>query len=106
MSYPSLPSSFRLLFEIAFQDYEKQTGTKLVGHPLAKEIQACDSIEAITTLFQQQIATFRNFKGADGKVIKPLKGSVHILYMLSISAALGEGIGVVRYKAPMQLPSF
>jgi hypothetical protein len=106
MSQTFVPSSFQLLFELVFQDYEKQTGTKLVDHPLAKEIQACDSFESITTFFQQQTATFRGSKGVDGKVMKSLKCVVHILFMLSASTALGEGVGLVRHKASIESPGF
>ena len=52
MSDQSSLSRFRSLLDAALQDYEKQTGTKLVDYPLAKEFEACDTVESITAVFQ------------------------------------------------------
>jgi len=109
MSYPSPSLSFQSLFDLALQDYEKQTGTKLVDHPLAKQLETCDSVESITAFFQQQTRAFREFRGDDGKVMKSLKCAVHVLYTLAASSALGEGIGLVRLVAarrPWDFPVF
>jgi len=106
MSHPTPTSSFQLVFEIALQDYEKQTGTKLIDHPLARQLETCESVESITIFFEQQVRACNEFRGGSGKVIKSLKCAVHVLYMLSTSAALGEGIGLVRCKAPRGFPSF
>lgn len=106
MSYCSPTSSFQLVFETALQDYEKQTGTKLVDHPLARQLDTCESVDSITIFLQQQVRTCNEFRGDSGKVIKSLKCVVHVLYMLSASAALGEGIGLVRCKAPGDFASF
>ena len=99
MRYCSPTSSFQLLFEIALQDYEKQTGTKLVDHPLARQLDRCESVDSITIFLEQQVRTCHEFRGDSSKVIKSLKCAVHVLYMLSASAALGEGIGLVRCEA-------
>jgi hypothetical protein len=106
MSNPSQASqseSFRFLFEAALQDYEKKTGTKLVDHPLAKQLEKCDSVGSITYALQDQAQVFRKFQGDDGRVMKSLKCSVDVLYTLSTNAALGEGIGLVRLKALVAL---
>ena len=109
MSYPSPSLSFQSLFDLALQDYEKQTGTKLVDSLLAKQLETCDSVESITAFFQQQTRAFHEFRGDDGKVMKSLKCAVHVLYMLAASSALGEGIGLVRSVAarrPWDFPVF
>jgi hypothetical protein len=106
MSSPSqgAPSeSFRFLFEIALQRYEEKTGTKLVEHPIAKQLEKCDSVDSITTFLREQARFFGKFKGDDGKVMKSLKYSVNVLYTLSTNAALGEGIGLVRFKAVIEI---
>ncbi|KAH9979687.1 hypothetical protein BJV74DRAFT_123610 [Russula compacta] len=87
-------SRFRLLLEVALQDYEKQTGTRLADHYLARQLETCDSVESITTILQEQAQAFHEFRGDDGKVMKSLKCAVHVLYTLSTSTALGEGIGL------------
>ena len=100
MSHPSSTSTFQLVFEIALQGYEKQTGTKLIDHPLARQLETCESVESITIFFQKQVWACNELRGDSGKVIKSLKCAVHVLYMLGTSAAIGEGIGLVRCKAP------
>jgi len=103
MSNPSSSESFRFLFETALQRYEEKTGTKLVEHPLAKQLEKCDSVDSITTFLQEQARVFGKFKGDDGKVMKSLKYSVNVLYALSTNSALGEGIGLVRLKTIIEI---
>jgi len=97
-------SRFRTLFDIALEDYRKQTGTKLVDHPFYGELITCDSIESISDVLQTQAQAFLEFRGKDGKVMKSLKGVVHVLYSLSSSTVLGETIGLVCPKALMSVP--
>jgi hypothetical protein len=100
MSQPSSQSStssFQGLFNAALNDYENQTGTKLVEHPLAEKFEACDSVDSIIAVFQEQAQIFRKFKD-DGKMMKSIKSSVGVLYTLSNSTLLGEGAGLVRPK--------
>ena len=92
MNDPSSFSRFRSLFDAALQDYEKQAGTKLVDHPLAKEFETCDTIESITAVFQEQARVLRKVRD-NGMVMKSLNCAVNILYTLSTSTVLGESIG-------------
>jgi hypothetical protein len=96
MSQSSFSSSFQDLFNAALEDYEIQTGTRLVDHPCAKQLEACVSVDSITAILQEQAQIFRNFEGDGGKVLKSLKCSVDVMYTLSVSTVLGEGIGLVR----------
>jgi len=96
MSQLSSSLSFQPLFNAALQDYANQTGTRLDEHPIAKQLQNCDSVESISSLLQEQPRRFREFRGEDGKIMKSLKSVIHVLYTLSTSTALGEGIGLVR----------
>jgi hypothetical protein len=91
-------SSFQSLFDAALLDYAAQTGTKLHDHPLAKELQNCDSVDSISSVLQQEAQRFHEFRGEDGKIMKSLKSVVHVLYKFSTSSALGEGIGIVCPK--------
>jgi hypothetical protein len=95
MSHPEPSPSFQLLLGKALLDYEKQTGTKLADHPLAKQIETCDSVDSITLVLEEQAQAFREFRGNDGKIMKSLKSVVRVLHKLSTSTALGEGIGLV-----------
>jgi hypothetical protein len=87
-------TSFQDLFNAALQDYENQTGTSLINHPFAKQLEACDSVDSITAFFKNKAQIFRKFRGDDGKLMKSLNCSVDVLYTLS-TTILGEGIGLV-----------
>ena len=102
MSHPSPSSTFESLFDVALQDYENHTGTKLADHPLAKQLEACDSVDSVTSFLQKRARAFHEFRGEDGKFMRSLKRVVHVLYSLSTNAALTESIGlVVRHKIPV-----
>jgi hypothetical protein len=103
MSHASSSTSFQLLFKAALQDYENQTGTKLDQHPLAEQLKCCDSVESITSVLQDHARKFQEFRGEDGKIMKSLKCAVHVLYTLSTSTALSEGIGIVCPKSPIAI---
>jgi hypothetical protein len=100
MSDQSGPSRlhWQVLFEAALQDYEKKTGIVLAKHPLAEQIQGCDSVESITAVLCEQTQAFSDFRGRD-KILKPLKNAVSALHKLSATADLGQAIGLVRPSA-------
>ena len=104
MSQPSSTFSFQDLFNAALQDYENQTGNRLVDHPFAKQLEACDSVDSTIAILQEQAQIFHEFRGDDGKLMKSLKSSVDVLYTLSISTVLGEGIGLVHPKSFIRIP--
>ena len=105
MSDQSGPSYFQDLFEIAFRDYEKQTGKTLANHPLAAKLQSCDSVESVTALLCEQTETSIEVRGKD-KVLKPLKNVVSALHKLSSASAVNfsQHLGLVRPVAPIGFP--
>lgn len=90
-------SSSRLqeLFEAALHDYEKQTGIALAEHPLAGQLQNCDSVESFTVVLHEQTKAFNEFQGSN-KIMKPFKSALSVLYKLSAFANLGQDFGLVR----------
>jgi hypothetical protein len=98
MSQLSLSSSFQALFGAALKDYENRTRISLVNHPFAKQLEECDSLDSIIAIIQEQAKGFREFRRNNGKLMKSVKCSVDVLYILSISTFLGEGVGLVRSK--------
>ena len=70
-------------FDAALRDYEKQTGMKLIEHPLARQLENCNSVESITAVLQEQARAFSEFRRDDDKVMKPLKRVVHVLHAIS-----------------------
>lgn len=87
-------SYLRVLFEAALKDFEKQTGMALATHPLAEQLQNCDSVESVTAVLHEQIQAFSKFRGKD-EVIRPLKNAVSFLYKLSAVADFGQAMGLV-----------
>jgi hypothetical protein len=85
---------FQSLFESALQDYENQTGIPLANHPLAEQLQNCQSVDSVTTLLQEQARTFIKIRESD-KITKSLKGIVLALSRVSATATLGQAIGMV-----------
>jgi hypothetical protein len=86
---------WQVLFEAALQDYEKQTGIVLAIHPLAQQLQGCDSVESVTAVLHEQTQAFSEFRGRD-KILKPLKNALSVLHKLSATTDLGQVIGLVR----------
>jgi hypothetical protein len=108
MSQPSsLSSNFRILFNAALEDYKAKMGNTLTDHPIAKQLEACESVNSITAILQEQARSLREFRENDGKLMKALNSSVDVLCAPSISSALNEAIGlVVRRKAFVRVPCF
>jgi hypothetical protein len=84
-----------VLFEAALQDYEKQTGIALAKHPLAEQLQNCDTVESVTVVLRNQTQAFGEFQGSD-KITKPLKTVLSVLHKLSALANIGQVIRLVR----------
>ena len=99
MTNQSQSSHFRVLFESALQNYQRQTGMTLANHPLAKMLQSCDSVKSVTTVLQQKAWAFTEFWGDDDRIMKSLKTVVSVVYTLCSSTALSEAIGLVRQNA-------
>ncbi len=88
-------STFQALFNAAFQDYEDKTGISLIDHPLARQLETCNSVHSVMAILQDQAQSFREFRGNDGKLMKSLKSSVDVLCSPSINSTLNEAIGLV-----------
>ena len=101
MSQPS----FQILFNAALQDYEDKTGKALTDHPIAKQLERCESVNSISTILQEQARSFREFRKNDGKLMNALNISVDVLCTPVINSALNEAIGlVVRRKVFIGVP--
>ena len=97
MAHQPGSARFQALFEPALQAYEKKAGVSLAQHPLAIKLQNCDSVEAITGLFQDQAQVFRDLQGSD-KIMKSIKTTASILSKLSSAASLADAFGLVRQQ--------
>ena len=105
MSQPSSSSNFQTLLDAALRDYKDKTGNSLTDHPIAKQLETCESVNSITAVLQEQARRFREFRESDGRLMKALKFSVDVLCAPFIGSALNGAIDlVVRRKAIIGLP--
>ena len=88
MDDQSESSRLQALFETALTDYEKKTGIALDKHPLAEQLERCDTVESVTAVLRDQTQVFSEFRDKD-KVLKPLKKVLSVLHHFS-------AIGLVR----------
>ena len=100
MSGQSRPSGSMLqsLFEAALHNYEEQTGMTLIDHPLATELENCNSVESITEVLQEQARAFTEFRRDDSKVMKPLKRVVHVVHALSTSLVCRVALACIYFS--------
>ncbi|KAH9958755.1 hypothetical protein BC827DRAFT_549778 [Russula dissimulans] len=83
-------SNFQLIFNNALKAYEKRTKDDLLAHPLAAQLQACDSPTTILALLHRQARDFNQSR--DGRLSRWLGPTVNVLY--AFSKTLGEGVGL------------
>ncbi|KAH9053155.1 hypothetical protein EDB87DRAFT_286188 [Lactarius vividus] len=84
---------FQAIFQAALKSYQKQTKKDLIAHPLASQLQSCDSISAIVAVLQDQIQEFDQARSSDERLTKWLIPTVNVLY--AFSAAVSEGVSLV-----------
>ncbi|KAI9447142.1 hypothetical protein BJY52DRAFT_1228448 [Lactarius psammicola] len=96
---PQTPSTaaaslrFQAIFNAALKSYQKQTKNDLIVHPLASQLQSCNSTSAILVVLQDQVRQFDRARSGDERLSKWLNPTVNVLY--AFSATLGEGVGLV-----------
>jgi len=98
MADQSGSAGFLALYESALQAYEKNAGVSFAEHPLALQLQSCDSVESMTSVLQGQAQALGEFQESD-RVMKSIKGIVPILTRLSSTSALAIDMGLVRRQA-------
>jgi len=86
--------NFQLIFNNALKAYEKQTKRDLLAHPLAPQLQKCDSPTSILAVLQSQVDDLDQSRQSNETLTKWLNPTVNVL--LAFSATLGEGVGLVR----------
>jgi hypothetical protein len=95
-------SNFQLIFNSALEAYRKRTKNDLLAHPLAPQLQACDSPGAILAVLQQQVQGL-NQPQSDDRWTKWLDPTVNVLF--AFSATLGAGVGMVCSRTRAYLHS-
>ena len=85
-------SHFQTIFDEALKLYQKRTKKDLTTHPLASQLQSCDSTSAIITVLQAQIREFDQAHSND-RFTKWLNPTVNVL--CAFSAAVSGGVSLV-----------
>jgi hypothetical protein len=86
-------SNFQLIINNALNEYKKRTKNDLLAHPLASQLQACDSPSSIISVLNQQIQGLDQSRSNDERWARWLDPTVNVLYAFSTS--LGTGVGLV-----------
>ena len=84
-------SRFQTIFDEALKLYQKQTKKNLSAHPLASQLQSCDSTSAIIVVLRDQIREFD--KAHSDRLTKWLNPTVNVL--CAFSAAVSGGVSLV-----------
>ncbi len=90
--------NFQSIFSAALKAYEKQTVTKrdLLAHPLASQLQTCDSTTSVLAVLHRQVEDLDQARKSDENLTKWLNPTVNVL--LAFSAMLGEGVCMVSSR--------
>jgi hypothetical protein len=98
---PSSSSNFQSIFNTALKAYEKKTKRDLLAHPLASELQTCDSPGSILAVLQSQVDDLDRARKCDERLTKWLNPTVNVL--LVFSATLGDGVSLVGAQGDIVL---
>jgi hypothetical protein len=88
-------STFQSIFEGASKEYKKKTGQDLRTHPLAAELDQCNSPDGVLDIFRKQADALDRTEERDQTLVEWLDPVVHILYTLS--ATIGGSVGMVSF---------
>ncbi|KAH9169472.1 hypothetical protein EDB89DRAFT_2073004 [Lactarius sanguifluus] len=89
------PSDFKSILDAALSEYKKKTGKELLDHPLAPEVQRCDSVDAILAIIRGQAKAFQRFRDGDQRLMKWIGPVVDVLF--TFSATLSEGVALAPF---------
>ena len=95
-SSTSSSSNFQFIIINALDKYKKRTNTDLITHPLAAQLQSCDSPNAILAVLQQQAQEVDRSRSSDERWSRWLDPTVNVIYALSSTVA--AGVGLVRLR--------
>ena len=79
-------TKFQLIINDALKVYNKRTKDDLLLHPLATELQNCESLTDTLTVLQQQVQGLDQSRSGDDRWTKWLDPTVHVLLTFSQTA--------------------
>jgi hypothetical protein len=90
---PTSASNFRTIFVAALEKYREKTKTDLLTHPLATQLQSCNSSSDILVVLHDKVNEFDKSRTQNERLSKWLNPTINVLY--AFSATLGGGVGLV-----------
>jgi hypothetical protein len=94
-------SRFQAIFNDALKLYQKQTKKDLTTHPLASQLQSCNSTTAIIAVLQDQVREFDQAHSGDDRLTKWLNPTVNVL--CAFSTAVSGGVSLVSLNISPKL---
>ena len=91
----NLSTNFQVILNNALKTYEKRTKMRLLAHPLAVELQDCNSPGAILAVLHRQVQGLELSPSSDDRWTKWLNPTVNVLHALSHS--LGDVVSLVSF---------
>ncbi|KAH9025264.1 hypothetical protein EDB83DRAFT_2319990 [Lactarius deliciosus] len=85
-------SNFRAIFVATLKAYEKKTKTVLLTHPLATQLQSCDSSSDVLAVLHNKANEFDQSRSQNGRLLSWLNSTINVLYA---SSTLGEAVGLI-----------
>jgi hypothetical protein len=86
-------SNFQVIINNALDKYKKRTKNDLLVHPLATQLQSCDSASAILAVLQLQVQELNQSRSSDERWSRWLDPTVNALYALS--ETIGASVSLV-----------
>ena len=101
---PSTPrSNLDGIFKAALRIYKKNTGKDITSHPLAAELQLCDSPDTILAVLRRQLPTPDQSKKANERFEKCLIPTVNVLYNLSDTLGGVAGLVIITTSSILRI---
>ena len=93
---PIHPSpELRSLFEAALNEFESRAGTNLLQHQIFNKLLACQSIQSVLDIIQEQTKPLRTSQGDDSTLMEWIKRTVHVLHSFSTNHIVVNGVSSV-----------
>ena len=86
-------SNFRAIFVAAVKAYERKTKTDLLTHPLATQLQSCNTPSDILAVLHDKVNDFDKARSHNERLSTWLNPTINVLY--AFSATVGQGVGLV-----------
>ena len=101
----SSSSNFQLIIDEALDTYQMRTKTDLREHPLADQLQTCESPRAILTILQEQAQQTEQSRSTDGRWTKWLDPTVKVLHYFVKVLGAADGPVCLRICISLEISS-